>query len=127
MIKVIIQKYHLKQQKLQKKAALISFLEPVKADNYSSLQGQLLKLTAESFDAYLLKVHNKVALNAFTLKVLLAFQNTLPGITGLLITEATKKFICYANLRSLFITAENPGALITKIETGKQARKSDNG
>ena len=120
ILKLKLQKYHLKHSTQQKQAALISLLKPVTSRNTGPLQKQLNLLIERQYDSYIFVIEKAILFTAHALKLLLAFQNTLNSPAGLLITPGLQKLATCARLEKVFITAEKTGTVIMKIETARK-------
>ena len=124
MIRVTLQRYHLKNNPKQKKAALVHLLQPATNQNIGEFKNKLGAILQEHYDCYILIIPESAVLNAFTFKLMAAFFNTIPGKAGLLLNEVTRNLVLQAKLESFFLIDETPGALITRIESRKKTGKS---
>ena len=116
MIRVVARKYSIKGE--SRRAAFISFTEPVGTADLSECGRRLKRLLMEEIDAhvFVFRPEEPRILNAAAIKLMLTFNGSGPKCTGILINSRSAKLLAPSGLDDLFIIGHDKDSLLMEME-----------
>jgi len=120
MIKFQLQRYRFKDSNKRRRAVYITLLKPVTYGNLKKYQMALKTLLEKQFDYYVIKLKDSSVVTGFTIKLLLAFHNTVSQSVGILLSRDIKWRFSHSLLNTFLVAEENPMSVIIEIEKNRR-------
>ena len=116
MIETITRKYHLVNSKKLKQALFITLRIQVTRTNISQYGEKLSTLINNKNDTYIFILQKSESISAYAIKLLMAFNNSISGMPGILFSEQTKELVINLGLEANFIIGMDARTIIKNIE-----------
>lgn len=116
MLQLLYRDYHISKQNRIKKAVFISFKAPVTDSNFNTCSKQLKELLQKKYDSYIFYIQKPQDLYSHTLKLMLAFSNTYPGNTGLLLKNTKEEVYESLKMENIFVINSDMKTLLVQLE-----------
>lgn len=121
MIDTLVHKYKIKikNSNLSKSVAFLKLKEAITTENLADFMEELRDLKKQDHDSYVVVLNNEKLLSALTIKVLLAFYNSVPEKIGILTNSGMKAHSLLIKLNKYIDIEKSPREVLLKIEMKK--------
>ncbi|MBN2439995.1 MAG: hypothetical protein JXJ04_01575 [Spirochaetales bacterium] len=116
MLQLVYRNYRIGNQKQNKKAAIISFTEPVTASNVKEYRRQLKDVVDKNYDSYIFYIKKPEHMSAHELHIMVAFSNSYTGKTGLLIKETRTELFDSLPMHTIFVLGSDIKTILINLE-----------
>lgn len=115
-----LKNYTIKKTEKKKKAVSISFIQPVTRTNVNRFRELFRYLIKKNFDIYIINLNNKEIITGYTIKLILALNNTKPRSTGIIVSDNVEDYFYNTKLNNYFIAEKTIKPIIINIENKKR-------